>query len=201
VFQGSTKASAEKEVNLTVDRLIYYAGWCDKYVQVLSSVNPVSSSHFNFSTYESTGVVGILAGQKTSLIDLVSMVAPVITGGNTCVVLANEEMPLCAVTFAEVLNSSDVPGGVVNILTGKQSEMLPALTTHMDVNAIAYCGDDKSTLETINKNAVGNLKRVRAYDKNWMEAKSQDLYLISDFQEVKTTWHPIENIGGASSSY
>jgi acyl-CoA reductase-like NAD-dependent aldehyde dehydrogenase len=201
IFQGSTKASAEKEVNLAIDRLIYYAGWCDKYVQVLSSVNPVSSSHFNFSTYEATGVVGVLAGQKTALIDLVSIVAPVIAGGNTCVVLANEHMPLCAVTFAEVLNSSDVPGGVVNILTGKQAEMIPALTTHMDVNAIAYAGDNEETLSIIQKNAVENLKRVRAYDKDWMDGKSQDLYLISDFQEVKTTWHPIENIGGATSSY
>ena len=201
IFQGSTKSSAEKEVNTSIDRLIYYAGWCDKYVQILSSVNPVSSSHFNFSTYEATGVVGVVVGQKTALIDLVSMVAPVIAGGNSCVVLANEHMPLCAVTFAEVLNSSDVPGGVVNILTGKQTEMIPALTTHMDVNAIAYAGGNKETLSAIQENAVANLKRVRAYDKNWMDAKSQDLYLIADFQEVKTTWHPIENIGGATSSY
>ncbi len=201
VFQGVKKANAEKEVNLAIDRLIYYAGWCDKFVQVLSSVNPVSSAHFNFSTYEATGVVGILAGQKTSLIDLVSIVAPVIAGGNTCVVLANENLPLCAVTFAEVLNSSDLPGGVVNILTGMQDEMIPALTTHMDVNAIAYAGDDAEKLKTIQKNAVTNLKRVRAFDKDWLDVKSQDLYLISDFQEVKTTWHPIENIGGASSSY
>lgn len=201
IFQGASKANAEKEVNLAIDRLIYYAGWCDKYVQVLSSVNPVSSPHFNFSTYEATGVVGILAGDKTSLIDLVSIVAPVIAGGNTCVVVASENLPLCAVTFAEVLNSSDLPGGVVNILTGKQAEMIPSLTTHMDVNAIAYAGNDAETLLTIQKNAVGNLKRVRSYDKDWLDAKSQNLYLIGDFQEVKTTWHPIENIGGATSSY
>ena len=201
IFQGANKASAEKEVNLAIDRLIYYAGWCDKFVQVLSSVNPVSSPHFNFSTYEATGVVGIVAGQETSLIDLVSIVAPVIAGGNTCVVLANENLPLCAVTFAEVLNSSDLPGGVVNILTGKQDEMIPALSTHMDVNAIAYAGNDADVLKALQQNAVMNLKRVRSYDRNWLDAKSQDLYLISDFQEVKTTWHPIENIGGATSSY
>ncbi|MCJ8292639.1 MAG: aldehyde dehydrogenase family protein [Crocinitomicaceae bacterium] len=201
IFQGTNKASAEKEVNLAIDRLIYYAGWCDKFVQVLSSVNPVSSPHFNFSTYEATGVVGIVAGQETSLIDLVSIVAPVIAGGNTCVVLANENLPLCAVTFAEVLNSSDLPGGVVNILTGKQDEMIPALSTHMDVNAIAYAGNDADVLKALQQNAVMNLKRVRSYDRNWLDAKSQDLYLISDFQEVKTTWHPIENIGGATSSY
>lgn len=201
VFQGSTQAAAEAEVNLTVDRLIYYSGWCDKFVQVLSSVNPVSSSHFNFSTYEPTGVVGVIAGAQTSLIDLVSIVAPVIAGGNTCVVIANEQLPLCAVTFAEVLNSSDLPGGVVNILTGKLDEMLAPISTHMDVNAIAYAGNDASILKSIHLNAVENLKRVRAYDQNWMDEASQNVYLISDFQEIKTTWHPIENIGGASSTY
>ncbi len=201
VFQGAKKANAEKELNMAIDRLIYYAGWCDKYVQVLSSVNPVSSAHFNFSTYEATGVVGVIAGEKTSLLDLVSIVAPVIAGGNTCVVIANEHLPLCAVTFAEVLNSSDLPGGVVNILTGKLNELLAPLSTHMDVNAIAYAGSDADTKKTLQLNSVENLKRVRAYDMNWFDEKSQDLYMISDFQEVKTTWHPIENIGGASSSY
>ena len=201
VIQGSTKAAAEAEVNLAIDRLIYYSGWCDKYVQVLSSVNPVSSAHFNFSTYEPTGVVGVIAGSKTSLIDLVSTVAPVIAGGNTCVVLANESLPLCAVTFAEVLNSSDLPGGVVNILTGKLTELVAPLSTHMDVNAIAYAGNDQAILKSIHLNGLENLKRIRAYDQDWMNAASQNLYLISDFQEIKTTWHPIENIGGASSSY
>lgn len=201
VFQGATKAQSEKEVNLAIDRLIYYAGWCDKYVQVLSSVNPVASSHFNFSTYEPTGVVGVIAGNKTSLLDLVSLIAPVISGGNTCVVIADEALPLCAVTFAEVLNSSDLPGGVVNILTGKLIELAKPIVTHMDVNAIAYAGDDIKFMKEIELDAVENLKRVRRYDLNWMDQKSQDLYLISDFQEVKTTWHPIENIGGSSSSY
>lgn len=201
IFQGSDKATAETEVNLAIDRLIYYSGWCDKFVQVLSSVNPVSSAHFNFSTYEPTGVVGVIAGNKTSLIDLVSLVAPVIAGGNTCVVIADEQLPLCAVTFAEVLNSSDLPGGVVNILTGKLDELLAPLSTHMDVNAIAYTGNDASILKSIQLNAVENLKRVRGYNLNWMEVASQNIYLISDFQEVKTTWHPIENIGGASSTY
>jgi acyl-CoA reductase-like NAD-dependent aldehyde dehydrogenase len=201
MFQGSTKKAAEAEVNRAIDRLIYYSGWCDKFVQVLSSVNPVSSSHFNFTTYEPTGVVGVFAGSETSLIDLVSVVAPVIAGGNTCVVIADENLPLCAVTFAEVLNTSDLPGGVVNILTGKRSELLTPLSTHMDVNAIAYAGNDTAVLKSIHLNAVENLKRVRAYDQNWMDEASQNVYLIADFQEVKTTWHPIENIGGASSTY
>ena len=112
-FQGATKSMAEKEVLLSIDRLIYYSGWCDKYQQILGSVNPVASSHFNFSTPEPTGVVGVITDNRTSLIGLVSLVAPAIAGGNTCVVLASEKLPLCSVTFAEVLNSSDVPGGVV----------------------------------------------------------------------------------------
>ena len=134
--QGSTKAEAEKEVILAIDRIVYYAGWCDKYNQVLSAVNPVSSSHFNFTTCESMGIVGVLAPQTTSLIGLVSLLIPAICSGNTAVLIASEKLPLCAITFAEVLNSSDVPGGVVNILTGKTEELLPVLASHMDVNAL-----------------------------------------------------------------
>ncbi len=201
ILQGSTKVQAEKEVVLSIDRLIYYAGWCDKYTQVLGSVNPVASSHFNFSMHVPTGVVGILADQKTSLIGLISLIAPVIAGGNTCVVVASEKLPLCAITFSEVLNSSDVPGGVLNVLTGTCSEMMKPLTTHMDVNAMIYSGSDKSIVKELNESSALNLKRILHYDLDWMKADSQDLYKLSDFQEVKTTWHPIENIGGASSSY
>ena len=200
-FQGLTKKQAEKEVSLAVDRLIYYAGWCDKYIQILSSVNPVASSHFNFSVHEPTGVVGIIAENKSSLIGLISVIAPVIAGGNCCVVLASENLPLCAVTFSEVLNSSDVPGGVVNILTGKNEELIAPLTTHMDVNAMVYSGDDKKVIKELRESAALNLKRISYYDEDWMKPESQDLYMIADCQEVKTTWHPIENIGGASSTY
>ena len=200
-FQGATKSLAEKEVLLAIDRLIYYAGWCDKYQQILGSVNPVASSHFNFSTPEPTGVVGVLTDNNTSLIGLISLVAPVIAGGNTCVVLASETLPLCAVTFAEVLNSSDVPGGVVNILTGKHQEIIAPLTTHMDVNAVMYSGDDRELLKELHESSSLNLKRVFNYKLNWMKPDSQDLYMIESCQEIKTTWHPIENIGGASSSY
>lgn len=201
IFQGATKANATKEVELSIDRLVYYAGWCDKYKQVMSSVNPVSSSHFNFSVQEPMGVVGVVAEASTSLIGLVSIVAPIIAGGNTCVVLASEKLPLCAVTFAEVLNSSDVPGGVVNVLTGKLSELVAPLTTHMDVNAMAYAGSDADIIKELQESGALNMKRVFNYDDNWMLETSQNLYLISDFQEIKTTWHPIENVGGATSSY
>ena len=129
-------------MNLAIDRLIYYAGWCDKFQQLFSAVNPVASSHFNFSVPEPTGVVSIIAPQNDSLLGLVSVIAPVIAGGNTCVVLASETKPLCAVTFAEVLNSSDLPGGVVNILTGKVSELATWFVDHMDVNATIYCEND-----------------------------------------------------------
>jgi acyl-CoA reductase-like NAD-dependent aldehyde dehydrogenase len=200
-LQGVVKAKAEKEVEIAIDRIVYYAGWCDKYNQVLSSVNPVSSSHFNFSVYEPTGVVGVFAPQNTSLIGLISLLMPSIAGGNTCVVLASEDKPLCAITFAEVLHSSDVPSGVVNILTGSTHELTETLASHMDVNAIVYGGEDQTILKIIKENAVANIKRVAVQQKDWMKTDSQDLYMLSDTQELKTTWHPIENIGGASSSY
>lgn len=200
-FQGLTKTNAIKEVELSIDRLVYYAGWCDKYKQIQSSVNPVSSSHFNFSVQEPTGVVGIIADSSTSLIGLISGIAPIIAGGNTCVVLASELLPLSAVTFAEVIHSSDVPGGVVNILTGKNSELVSPLSSHMDVNAIFYAGSDKVLHKEMEENATLNLKRVHTYDMDWSKEDAQNLYYITDFQEIKTTWHPIENVGGASSSY
>ena len=142
--QDSKKQKAEKEVNIAIDRLIYYAGWCDKFQQVFSSVNPVASSHFNFSVPEPMGVVTMIAPQRDSLLGLVSVIAPVIAGGNTCVVLASETKPLCAVTFAEVLNSSDLPGGVVNILTGTVKELASWFVDHMDVNATIYCENDSN---------------------------------------------------------
>jgi acyl-CoA reductase-like NAD-dependent aldehyde dehydrogenase len=201
IAQGSTKASAEKEVHLTIDRIVYYAGWCDKYQQVVSSVNPVASSHFNFSVAEPMGVIGIHAPQDSSLIGLVSLVIPALAGGNTVVAIASEQLPLCAITFAEVLNSSDVPGGVVNILTGKQDELKSTLVAHMDVNAVVYGGNDKIMIAAIEKEATINLKRTFHYDQNWMLANGQYLHFITDLQEIKTTWHPIEHIGGATSSY
>jgi acyl-CoA reductase-like NAD-dependent aldehyde dehydrogenase len=200
--QDLTKAQAQKEVNLSIDRLIYYAGWCDKYQQLFGTVNPVASSHFNFSVPEPTGIVATIAPQDNSLIGLVSVVAPAIAGGNSCIVLASETKPLCAITFAEVINSSDVPGGVVNILTGKPSELYSHFATHMDVNAVIYCGDDQAVKKEIQQKAAGNVKRVLLYkDVNWFGEKAQSPYHILDFQEIKTTWHPVENIGGGGSGY
>jgi acyl-CoA reductase-like NAD-dependent aldehyde dehydrogenase len=200
-IQGLTKADAVKEIDLSIDRIVYYAGWCDKYNQVLSSVNPVSSAHFNFSSCEPMGVVGIIAEQSTSLIGMVSILLPAICGGNTAVVLASENLPLCAITFAEVLNSSDVPGGVVNILTGSIAEMAPTLASHMDVNALVIPHLEDSLKKNLSIAAVDNLKRTHEFTVNWNKTDAQGLHYISDLQEIKTTWHPIENIGGATSSY
>jgi acyl-CoA reductase-like NAD-dependent aldehyde dehydrogenase len=202
IKQDATAAQAETEVNLAIDRLIYYSGWCDKFQQVFSSVNPVASSHFNFSVPEPTGVVAAIAPQDSSLIGLVSLVAPVIAGGNSCIILASETKPLCSVTFAEVLNSSDLPGGVVNILTGKINELLPYFADHMDVNATAYCGANPAEQQLIKEKSALNVKRVVTYDKiNWLSDEAQSPYFIMDFQEIKTTWHPVENIGGAKARY
>ena len=192
MLQGNAPRAAEREVEESIDRLIYYAGWADKYQQLFSAVNPVSSSHFNFSVLEPTGVVSMIAPNDSGLIGLVSNVASVIVGGNTCIVLASEEQPLCAVSFAEVLQASDVPGGVVNILTGFRSELTEQFASHMDVNAVVYCDGGKKAARTIQTLAADNIKRVISRQRvNWMQNKSASPYEIRDTQEVKTTWHPI----------
>jgi len=202
IQQDLPKGKAEKEINTAIDRLIYYSGWCDKFQQLFSSVNPVASSHFNFSVPEPTGVVSIIAPQNDSLLGLVSVITPVIAGGNTCVVLASETKPLCAVTFAEVLNSSDLPGGVVNILTGTVKELASWFVDHMDVNATIYCENDSVIQKMMRDKAALNLKRVFFYnDINWNGDKGQSPYFIMDTQEIKTTWHPVENIAGAGGGY
>ena len=200
MLEDYTKKEAQTEVDNSIDRIVYYAGWCDKFNQVASSVNPVSSSHFNFSSYEPMGVIGIIAIQSSGLLGLVSMLMPVIAGGNSCVIIASEDKPLCAVTLAEVLNSSDVPGGVVNILTGSMDELWSPLSAHMDVNGISMDKHNKHVSE-VQLAAVDNLKRVRVYSNDFRLIEEQGIQFITDFQELKTTWHPIEKIGGASSSY
>jgi len=200
--QDLSKGKAEKEVNLSIDRLIYYAGWCDKYQQLFSAVNPVASSHFNFSVPEPTGVVSIIAPQNDSLLGLISVIAPVIAGGNTCIVLASETKPLCSVTFAEVLNSSDLPGAVVNILTGKVAELATWFVNHMDVNATIFCENDSEIKKMMQEKSALNLKRIFLYDKvKWNTDQGQSPYFILDTQEIKTTWHPIENIAGSGGGY
>jgi acyl-CoA reductase-like NAD-dependent aldehyde dehydrogenase len=187
--QGDTAASAKKEVDTAIDVLVYYAGWCDKYIQVFSSVNPVESSHFNFSYPEPTGVVTVMAPMKQGLLGIVNLIAPMIIGGNVCTVFASEKYPLTAVDFAEVLNASDVPGGVVNIITGLQKEFIGHASSHMDVNAILFSDLDQAQRKLIQENASLNLKRVLDFSKEEMLTP----YRILAAQEIKTTWHPVGN--------
>ena len=190
---GSSKYQAINEVEQSIDRLIYYAGWSDKFQQIFSSVNPVASNHFNFSVPQAMGVVSVIAPNEFSLLGLVSVVAPVIVGGNTCIVLSSEENPMVSISFAEVLNTSDVPHGVVNILTGKRKELISHFASHKDVNAIIYCGHNNKEMNEIEKLSVENLKRVKIYKrKNWGDQKNQSPYFIERSQEIKTIWHPTE---------
>jgi acyl-CoA reductase-like NAD-dependent aldehyde dehydrogenase len=190
---GSTLSAAKKEVYQSIDRLIYYAGWSDKFQQIFSAVNPVASNHFNFSTLEPTGVVSIIAPNENPLLGMISLLAPTIVGGNTTVILASAINPLIAISLAEVLNTSDVPEGVVNVLTGDREELLSHFASHKDVNAIIYCGDNLNEIKIVEEMAVGNLKRVSIYRrKNWEEEKSQSPYFIEKCQEIKTIWHPTE---------
>jgi acyl-CoA reductase-like NAD-dependent aldehyde dehydrogenase len=189
---ASAGVGPEVEVARSIDRVLYYAGWCDKYQQVFSSVNPVATSHFNFSILEPTGVVSILAPQRSALLGLISTIIPTIAGGNTCVALASTDNPLPAVTFAEVLETSDLPAGVVNILTGYRDELIEHFASHMDVNACVYCGNDEKELATVRTQASLNVKRVVTYDRDdWTADDAQGPYFILDAQEVKTTWHPV----------
>jgi acyl-CoA reductase-like NAD-dependent aldehyde dehydrogenase len=184
-----SEAGAEARVEAAIDRLVYYAGWCDKVQQLFSSVNPVSSSHFNFSLLEPVGVVAVIAPSEP-LLGLISSVAPVLAGANSCVVLASERNPLPAISFAEVLHTSDVPAGVVNLLTGRRDELLPHLSSHMDVNAVLYCGDSEEQLRVARSEAVHNMKRVVALSESEAVTEANP-YRIRDLQEIKTTWHPI----------
>jgi acyl-CoA reductase-like NAD-dependent aldehyde dehydrogenase len=179
------RSSGRKEVESAVDRWVWYAGWADKYAQVLGTSNPVAAPYFNFTIPEPTGVVGIVAPDEPALDGLVARLAPVIVGGNTAVVLASESTPLAAIELAEALATSDVPGGVVNILTGFKAELAPWLAGHMDVNAIDVAGADGEIPE-LERLAADNVKRVVRG-----RADQQSPYEIAAFLELKTVWHPI----------
>jgi len=201
MVQGMDKKTAKKEVDMAIDRCIYYAGWCDKYQQIYSAVNPVASSHFNFSVLEPSGVHFIVVDVKSPLLALISTLAPIIASGNTIVMLAPMNMPLTAITLAEIIQTSDVPGGVINILTGDKSELVDHFSLHLDVNGIVYNGTDKKYMQQIKKNATSNLKRVQFYTEKWYDKADQGPHYIKNACEVKTTWHPIENISAKGSSY
>jgi acyl-CoA reductase-like NAD-dependent aldehyde dehydrogenase len=192
--EGHTAAAAGKVLDASIDRLVWYAGWADKLTQVVGNANPVAGPFFNLSTPEPTGVVAVLAPQESSLLGLVSVVAPVIISGNTVVVAASAVRPLPAVTFAEVLATSDVPGGVVNILTGSLDRTAATLASHMDVNAIDLTGlaGDPEQATALEVEAAANLKRVRrapAAEPDWSGDPGLDR--MTGVLETKTVWHPI----------
>jgi acyl-CoA reductase-like NAD-dependent aldehyde dehydrogenase len=187
--EGVSGADAAAHVDAAIDRWVWYAGWSDKLAQVVGAANPVAGPYFNFSLPEPTGVVGVLAPQQSSLLGLVSVVAPVIVSGNTCVVVASESRPLPAVTLGEVLATSDVPGGVVNLLTGRTAELAPVLAAHMDVNGLDATGVDPSGRGELELLGAANVKRVFAADDDW--AALPATRRMTAFLETKTVWHPI----------
>ncbi|MFK8017976.1 MAG: aldehyde dehydrogenase family protein [Gammaproteobacteria bacterium] len=192
VSLGATPKAATTEVDTSIDRLVYFAGWCDKLTQVFGSINPVASAHYNFSTLEPTGVVGIVAPQDSALLGLVSVVAPVIAGGNTGVVLAHHANPLCAIDLCEVLHASDVPGGVVNVLTGHVEEIVPHMAKHKDINGLVHSLEPGAVRTSLERDAALNIKRVaHRGDADWRSWSCDNPYVITDMQEVKTTWHPV----------
>jgi len=193
--QGSTAAAAKKEVESVIDRWVHYAGWSDKYIQLFGSVNPVAGPYYNFTLPEPTGVVGVVAPEEPSLLGLVSRIAPAIVGGNTVIAITSETRPLAAVTLGEIFETSDVPAGVVNLISGQKSELVPWLAAHMDVNAIDITGVDKGAVAATREAASENVKRVVRFDAatiGWDDARrSQSPYAIFEFQESKTVWHPM----------
>jgi acyl-CoA reductase-like NAD-dependent aldehyde dehydrogenase len=185
---GGRKAHAEAEVAAAIDRWVWYAGWSDKVAQVAGAANPVAGPYFNFSVPEPTGVVAIVAPAGSSLLGLVSVIAPAIVTGNTVVVVASESRPLPAISLAEVLATSDLPAGVVNVLTGLTAEVAPVLAGHMDVNAIDLTGIDPPARPALEQLAAGNVKRVTYGNDDW--AASPGTGRLMSFLEIKTVWHP-----------
>lgn len=191
---GASATAAKREVSATIGRFVHFAGWTDKYSQVFGAVNPVATAHFNFTTPEPTGVVGVVSPDAPALLALVSTVLPVILSGNTAVVIASERHPLPSLTLSEILATSDLPGGVVNLLTGKRAELAPHLASHMDINAIVDGSGDDSVASVLRSGTALNLKRhVRRTltGAEWFTASAEDPYWILDTVEMKTAWHPI----------
>lgn len=183
--EGVSKAQALKEVNEAIDLWVWYAGWCDKIASIYGGTNPVSGSFYNFTTPESLGVVATFISDNDSLTSIVQGIAPIVAGGNVVVAIAHEDYPLSAITLAEVIATSDVPGGVVNILTGKASEIAPWVGSHMDIDGVDGSGLDSSTYDKLRKDGADNLKRINRFN----DVKSP--HRILAYMENKTVWHPI----------
>ena len=190
---GMSRHRAERQVDIAIDRLVWYAGWADKFAQVFGNLNPVSGPFFNISAPEPTGVVGIVAPEEPSLLGLVSRTAPAVVSGNTAVVLASERWPIPAAAFAEALATGDLPAGVINILTGPRGETAPHLASHLDVNALDAYGAPPEMTEMLEREAAAGVKRVVGPPPelpNWNGSRAQSPYFIAAFTEIKTVWHP-----------
>ncbi len=191
---GSSRSEAAREVNASIDRIVHYAGWTDKYQALLGSVNPVASPHFNFTVTEPMGIIGIIAPDVAPLLGLLSLAMPAITSGNTIVALASTTRPYPSILLGEMLATSDLPGGVVNLLTGQRDELLPTFATHAHLRGMAAVATlpERKTLQTGASDSVKRLKLIPAEDNtDWFSDKTAGLYEIRDHLEMKTTWHPI----------
>jgi len=192
---GTTAAAAGREVDATIDRWVWYAGWADKFAQVMGASNPVEGPYFNFTVPEPVGVVGIVCPDDAPLLAMVSRVAPCIVSGNTTVVVASERWPLVTITLGETLATSDVPGGVINIVTGKRAELVPWMAGHGDIDTVDLtgCADDNALVTTAERAAAESVTRVvhaTARESQWSDERSQSPYTIASFVEYKTVWHP-----------
>jgi len=187
--------AARREVESSIDHLVHFAGWSDKYSQVFSSVNPVASPHFNFTSPEPTGVVAVLAPDRPALLGLVTLAARCLLSGNTVVALASESAPLPALSLAEAFATADLPGGALNVLTGSREELAPWIASHMDLNAVVDGSGDSGTFRTLQEGTAKNLKRIHSHaledEEAWFGDEGQDPYRILDTVEMKTAWHPV----------
>ncbi len=191
---GASAAAATKEVSATIDRLIYYAGWADKYEQVLGSVNPVAAPYFNFTVSEPMGIIGLLAPPEAPLLALISLLAPAITSGNTVVALASSAQPYPAIILGEMLATSDLPSGVVNLLTGLRAELIPTFATHAHFRALGGVAN-KAEQTALKLGAAESVKRVKLFAAeapiNWFSSEQQNVDALRAYLEFKTVWHPI----------
>jgi aldehyde dehydrogenase (NAD+) len=191
---GISKKDAEREVRASIERIVHYAGWTDKFQALLGSVNPVSSPHFNFTVTEPMGIIGVVAPDEMPLLGLLSLVLPAITSGNTVVALASTSQPYPSILLGEMLATSDLPGGVVNLLTGQRGDLVPTFATHAHLRGIAAVAnlEDRTTLQIGAADSVKRLKLIPAEAAtDWYSEQAQGLYEIRDHLEAKTTWHPI----------